>query len=189
MTYPKASTGAFALAAAAMVAVVALSNYLVQFPLQGRFAGQDLSELLTWGAFTYPLSFLVSDLVNRRFGPGTARRVVYVGFLAAALLSLAIAPWRIALASASAFLIGQLLDVQLFDRLRRANWWLPPLVSSGLGSVVDTYVFFALAFAGSGLPWDTWAHGDLTAKLVCALVFLAPFRVLMSRRDALALAT
>ncbi len=174
--YPKASLGALTLAAAAMVVVVAISNYLVQFPL---------NDWLTWGAFSYPVTFLVTDLVNRRFGPGTARAVVAVGFLAAALISLELAPWRIAAASASAFLFGQLLDVQIFDRLRRANWWLPPLISSTLGSILDTVIFFSIAFAGSGLPWISWGAGDLAVKMGCALFFLAPFRALMSRRDAL----
>ncbi len=178
-TYPKASPASLLSAATAMVLVVAISNYLVQFPL---------NDWLTWGAFTYPVTFLVTDLVNRRFGPGTARRVVAVGFLAAAVISLELAPWRIAAASASAFLFGQLFDVQIFDRLRRANWWLPPLISSTLGSVLDTMIFFSIAFAGSGAPWISWGAGDLSVKLACALFFLAPFRALMSRRDALAAA-
>ncbi len=180
MTYPiyaKASLSAIALAAAAMIVVVAISNYLVQFPI---------NDWLTWGAFSYPVTFLVTDLVNRRFGPRTARLVVGIGFLAAAAISLGLAPWRIAVASASAYLIGQLLDVQIFDRLRRSNWWLPPLVSSTLGSLVDTLVFFSIAFAGTSLNWIALGSGDFAVKLACALIFLAPFRALMSRRDAAA---
>ncbi len=162
-----------------MIAIIALSNYLVQFPI---------NTWLTWGAFSYPVTFLVTDLVNRRFGPGTARRVVGVGFFAAAALSLALAPWRIGLGSLSAYLVGQLLDIQIFDRLRRVNWWLPPLLSSALGSLVDTVIFFAIAFAGTELDWIALASGDLAVKLATALLFLAPFRALMSRRDAAAAA-
>ncbi len=162
-----------------MVVVVAVSNYLVQFPI---------NDWLTWGAFSFPIAFLVTDLVNRRFGPGTARLVVAFGFVAAAALSLELAPWRIALASITAYLAGQLLDIQVFDRLRRSNWWLPPLVSSTLGSLVDTLIFFSIAFAGTELNWIALGAGDLAVKLACALVFLAPFRAFMSRRDAAAAA-
>lgn len=158
-------------AIAAMALVIAASNYLVQFPI---------NDWLTWGAFSYPFAFLVTDLTNRAFGPGRARQVVAAGFLLAVVLSLALAPWRIAVASGGAFLLGQLLDVQLFDRLRRASWWLAPLLSSTLASVVDTFVFFGGAFAGEGLPWVTWALGDLAVKLAMALALLAPFRLLMA---------
>lgn len=176
-TYAQASFSAVALAAVAMVIVVAVSNYLVQFPI---------NDWLTWGAFSYPVTFLITDLVNRRFGPRTAGLVVGIGFLAAAAISLGLAPWRIAVASASAYLIGQLLDVAIFDRLRRSSWWLPPLVSSTLGSLVDTLVFFSIAFAGTSLNWISLGAGDFAVKIACALVFLAPFRALMSRRDAAA---
>ncbi len=162
-----------------MMSVVALSNYLVQFPI---------NDWLTWGAFTYPVTFLVTDLLNRRFGPNTARLVVGIGFLTAAAVSLGLAPWRIALASASAYLIGQLLDIQIFNRLRQLNWWLPPLVSSTLGSLIDTLIFFSIAFAGTELNWLSLGAGDFSVKLACALFFLAPFRALMSRRDAAAAA-
>jgi len=155
----------------AMTAIVALSNYLVQFAI---------NDWLTWGAFTFPFAFLVTDLTNRAFGPRRARQVVAVGFLVAVALSLWLAPWRIAAASGSAFLLGQLLDVQIFDRLRRASWWLAPLASSALASLLDTAIFFAGAFAGEGLPWITWALGDLAVKLAMALVLLAPFRALMA---------
>ena len=160
-----------ALAVAAMALVIATSNYLVQFPI---------NDWLTWGAFSYPFAFLVTDLTNRAFGPRRARQVVAAGFVVAVALSLALAPWRIAIASGGAFLLGQLLDVQLFDRLRRASWWLAPLLSSALASVVDTFVFFGGAFAGEGLPWVTWALGDLAVKLAMALALLAPFRLLMA---------
>ena len=157
--------------AIAMTVVVVASNILVQFPI---------NDWLTWGAFTYPIAFLVTDLSNRSLGPARARRVVYVGFAVAVLLSLEFAGWRIALASGSAFLVAQLLDIFIFDRLRRGVWWRAPVVSSGVGSVIDTAIFFSLAFAGSGLPWVTWALGDFGAKVAMALVLLAPYRLLMN---------
>jgi uncharacterized PurR-regulated membrane protein YhhQ (DUF165 family) len=156
----------------AMVAVVAASNYLVQFPL---------NDWLTWGAITYPLSFLVTDLTNRAFGPARARQVVYVGFALGVALSIWLADWRIAAASGTAFMVGQLLDISVFDRLRRAAWWQAPLLGSVLGSIVDTALFFSLAFAGTPVPWVTLALGDLAVKLVLAIFFLAPFRALMGR--------
>ncbi len=165
------------MAVAAMTVIVVASNVLVQYPL---------NDWLTWGAFTYPLAFLVTDLANRRLGPGTARRVVYVGFALAVLCSAALATPRIAIASGSAFLVAQLLDIVVFDRLRRGRWWRAPLVSSAMGSTVDTAVFFSLAFVGTGLPWVGWAIGDLGVKLGVALAMLVPFRLLMGRSDALA---
>lgn len=168
---------ALGLPIAAMVAVVAGSNVAVQIPI---------NDWLTWGALTYPFAFLVTDLTNRRLGPLEARRVALIGFALAVILSIGLAGPRIALASGSAFLIAQLLDVSLFDRLRRLPWWQAPLISSGIASVVDTALFFGLAFAGTGLPWLTWALGDLAAKGAMALVLLIPFRALMGPRDALA---
>jgi uncharacterized PurR-regulated membrane protein YhhQ (DUF165 family) len=168
---------ALALPIAAMVAVVAGSNIAVQFPI---------NEWLTWGAFTYPLSFLVTDLTNRRLGPAPARRVVYVGFALAVVLSALLATPRIAIASGTAFVTAQLLDILVFNRLRRQSWWRAPLIASALGSVWDTAVFFGLAFAGTGLPWVTWAIGDLGVKGGMALVLLFPFRALMGAVDALA---
>lgn len=150
----------------AMAVVVVASNILVQIPI---------NDWLTWGALTYPVAFLVTDLTNRLVGPARARRVVVVGFVLAVLLSLALADPRIALASGGAFLSAQLLDVAIFNRLRRRAWWMPPLVSSVLGSLLDTGIFFTLAFAGTGLPWITWAVGDLGVKLAVALALLAPF--------------
>jgi len=155
----------------AMVAVVAASNWLVQYPI---------NDFLTWGALTYPVSFLVTDLTNRAHGPARARQVVYVGFALGVALSVWLADWRIAAASGSAFMAGQLLDISIFDRLRRSAWWRAPLASSVLGSVVDTALFFSLAFAGTEVPWVTLALGDLAVKLVLALLFLAPFRALMA---------
>ena len=158
------------LLAVSMAVVVTASNVLVQFPI---------NDWLTWGAFTYPVAFLVTDLTNRRFGVRRARTVIYVGFAVAVLLSVFAATPRIAVASGSAFLVAQLLDVMIFDRLRQRVWWCPPLVSSLLGSAVDTLLFFSLAFAATGLPWTTWAVGDFAAKLCVALAMLAPFRLLM----------
>jgi uncharacterized PurR-regulated membrane protein YhhQ (DUF165 family) len=156
---------------AAMVAVVALSNYAVQFPI---------NDWLTWGAFTYPFSFLVVDLSNRAFGAPRTRRVVYVGFAFGVTLSILIAGWRIGLASGAAFLVAQLLDIWVFDRLRRQAWWRAPLFSTFCSSVLDTAIFFAAAFAGTGLPWVTWALGDYAMKVAMALVCLAPYRALMA---------
>ncbi|MGE0423787.1 MAG: VUT family protein [Reyranellaceae bacterium] len=168
-----------ALAIAAMVAVVAAANYTVQFPV---------NAWLTWGALIYPVTFLVTDLANRAFGPGRARRMVYAGFVVGVVLSGVLAPWRIALASGIAFLVGQLLDIHVFDRLRRASWWKAPFVGSALGSVVDTAMFFGIAFIGvmpllpqaQGPSVTTLSLGDLAVKLALALVFLAPFRALMN---------
>jgi queuosine precursor transporter len=165
-----------ALPVAAMVVVVAGSNVAVQYPI---------NEWLTWGAFTYPVAFLVTDLTNRRLGPTRARKVVYVGFALAVALSALLATPRIALASGSAFVTAQ-LDIFVFNRLRRLPWWQAPLISSGIASVWDTAVFFGLAFAGTGLPWITWAIGDLGAKAAMALLLLLPFRALMGPADALA---
>lgn len=175
---PVAERQRLLIAILAMILVVAASNYLVQFPLE--IAGTNSAEWLTWGAISFPFAFLVTDLTNRAYGPARARQVIAAGFVIAVALSFTLAPWRIAAASGGAFLIGQLLDVSVFNRLRRAAWWLAPFASSALASIVDTGIFFAGAFAGEGLPWMTWAIGDLTVKLVMALMLLAPFRLLMA---------
>jgi queuosine precursor transporter len=156
---------------AAMTAVVVASNWLVQYPI---------NDLLTWGAITYPFSFLITDLTTRLQGPERARRVVWLGFTLAVLLSVWLATPRIALASGTAFLVGQLLDIQIFQRLRDGSWWRAPLVSSTVGSVVDTALFFTLAFAGTELPWITLALGDLGVKLLLAVLALAPFRAVLA---------
>lgn len=167
---------------AAMTVIVAASNFLVQFPI---------NAWLTWGALTYPVAFLVTDLTNRKLGARSARRVVYFGFALAVVLSAVLATPRIAMASGSAFLIAQLLDIFVFNRLREARWWLAPLVSSTFGSIVDTAVFFSFAFAGTAIPWITLGFGDLGVKLAMALVMLVPFRMLFAwtapvrRREAL----
>ncbi len=155
----------------AMTLVVVASNWLVQYPI---------NDVLTWGAITYPFSFLITDLTTRLQGPQRARRVVWVGFALAVLLSVWLATPRIALASGTAFLAGQLLDIQVFQRLRAGSWWRAPLVSSTLGSVVDTLLFFSLAFAGTDLPWHTLAAGDLAVKLLLAVLALAPFRAALA---------
>lgn len=166
----------------AMAVVVVASNILVQHPIQldWRVFGIPASELWTWGALSYPVAFLITDLSNRALGPARARRVVFAGFALAVVLSVALAGWRIALASGSAFLLAQLLDVTVFDRLRRLRWWQAPLISSTLASTLDTLVFFALAFAGTAVPWVTLALGDYAVKLLVALIMLLPFRALMA---------
>ena len=170
-----------------MAAVLALSNFLVLFPL---------GEWLTWAAFSYPLAFLVNDCVNRAAGPKCARKVVAAGFITGAPLSFAVnffiagetaaAAARIAAASGAAFAAAQLLDVAIFHKLRRAKWWLPPLASSAPASVADTFLFFALAFAGTGLPWARWAAGDLAVKTLMIAVLLPPYRMLSFRLPAAA---
>ena len=165
----------FAMAALAMATVVLASNILVQFPL---------NDWLTWGAITYPVAFLVSELVNRRFGPQLARRVAWVGFAVAVAASLVLAPARIAVASGTAFLLSQWLDISVFDRLRHGTWWRAPLVATLLAAVLDTAVFWSIAFAGTSDPWVTWALGDLAVKLVLGMLLLLPFRLLIGRRAA-----
>jgi queuosine precursor transporter len=157
---------------AAMAAVIVLSNVLVQY---------TINSWLTWGAFSYPLVFLVTDLTNRALGPQAARRVAWAGFAIAVAVSLLLAPWRIALASGAAFIFSQLMDIAVFNRWRAQSWWKAPFIGSLVASVVDTAVFFFLAFAGSGENWLTLATGDLAVKALMALVLLAPYRVLLPR--------
>ena len=156
----------------AMAIIVTVSNVAVKIPI---------NDWLTWGALTYPISFLVTDLTNRALGAKAARQVVYAGFAVAVVLSVLAAGPRIAVASGLAFLLAQLLDIAIFGRLRRAAWWQAPLVSSFFASALDTIIFFSLAFAGTGLPWTTWALGDYGVKMTLALVMLIPFRALMIR--------
>ena len=172
MTEPRftLSPAGIAFGVLAMTAIVALSNYAVQFPI---------NDWLTWGALTYPVAFLVTDLTNRTLGPRAARIVIAAGFVLAVILSVWLATPRIALASGVAFLIAQLLDVAVFNRLRAGVWWRAPLASSTLGSVVDTALFFSIAFAATGLPWITWAIGDFGVKMLMAALLLLPFRLLM----------
>ena len=156
----------------AMILVVAVSNYLVQFPL---------NSWLTWGAFTFPVAFLVTDLTNRAVGAQAARRVAWAGFAIAVVVSLGLAPWRIALASGAAFIGGQLLDITLFSKLRALTWWKAPLIGSLIASAVDTGLFFFLAFYASGVPWLPLAAGDLAVKALMAVVLLAPYKMVLPR--------
>ncbi|MFG5409719.1 VUT family protein [Piscinibacter sakaiensis] len=155
-----------------MMSVVVASNYLVQFPI---------NDWLTWGAFTYPVAFLVTDLTNRAVGPRAARKVAWAGFAIAVAVSLALGPWRIALASGTAFIVAQLLDIAVFNQWRRQNWWKAPLVGSVIASVIDTALFFSLAFAGTDLDWLLLALGDLGVKWLMALLLLAPYRAMLPR--------
>lgn len=164
----------------AMAIVVTASNILVEIPI---------NDWLTWGALSYPFAFLVTDLTNRALGPSKARMVVCIGFIAAVIMSLLVADARIALASGSAFLIAHLLDIFLFDKLRQASWWKAPLFSSVIASFLDTVIFFSLAFAGTGLPWETWALGDYGIKLAMVVVLLVPFRGMLRYTDPLTLAS
>ncbi len=162
----------------AMTVIVTAANVLVQYPI---------NEWLTWGAFTYPVSFLVTDLCNRALGPRHARCVVYVGFVVAVALSMWLATPRIAIASGTAFLLAQILDVQIFDRMRASHrWWAPPLVSSSIASALDTALFFSIAFAGTEVPWVTLGLGDYVVKLVLALLMLVPFGIVIRTRLAVA---
>jgi uncharacterized PurR-regulated membrane protein YhhQ (DUF165 family) len=175
MHFPRPTAVQFAQGIAAMVVVVLASNYLVQFPI---------NDWLTLGAFTYPVAYLVSDLLNRRFGPGLARRVAWLGFAVAVAASLAVAPARIAAASGVAFIASQLLDIGIFHRLRRGNWWRAPLVATVIAAVLDSIVFWGIAFAGTDGPWLTWALGDLGVKLAVGVFMLLPFRLLIGRAAA-----
>ena len=154
-----------------MALVVVISNIAVSYPI---------NDWLTWGALTYPIAFLVTDITNRLFGVARARTVVYAGFLIGVILSLWAADMRIALASGSAFLIAQLLDITIFDKLRQKTWWKAPLISTIISSAVDTLLFFSIAFVATGLPWVTWAIGDYGAKLAMAAILLMPFRFFLS---------
>lgn len=167
---PAISSRQFVVPAIAMAFVVVLSNWAVQFPI---------NDWLTWGAFTYPVVFLVTDLTNRALGPVMARRVAWAGFAVAVLASLALAPWRIALASGAAFIVAQWLDISAFNRLRRMSWWQAPLIGSVIASVIDTALFFFIAFYGSGMDWLMLSAGDLSVKLAMAVLLLAPYRALL----------
>ena len=167
-----------------MGAVVIASNYLVQFPVNFY----QLKNVLTYGAFSYPITFLITDLANRAFGKKTARYVVLIGFFIGIVLTLFVSTnfediisVRIAIGSATAFIIAQNLDVNIFDLLRNKKWYVAPLASSILGSIIDTFLFFSIAFYSTGIPWVTLALGDLVVKLIVALAMLIPFRLLISK--------
>ena len=163
--------------------VVMVSNYLVQFPI--KYFG--LNEILTYGAFSYPIAFLITDLANRAYGKIVARKIVYIGFFIGLCLTLLVSTnfsdlisIRIALGSGVAFFIAQNLDVGIFDKLRKKAWYVAPLISSIFGSIVDTFLFFSISFYATGIPWLTLALGDLSVKLFIALSMLIPFRLLLS---------
>tara|TARA_B000000532_G_C18766371_1_gene361998 strand:+ start:86 stop:631 length:546 start_codon:yes stop_codon:yes gene_type:complete len=167
-----------------MGVVVVISNYLVQFPIQ-KFG---LAEILTYGAFTYPITFLITDLANRAYGKIVARKVVYIGFTIGILLTLFLSTnfsdiisIRIAIGSGLAFFIAQNIDINIFDYLRKKIWFVAPLASSTLGSITDTFLFFSISFYGTEIPWVTLAFGDLIVKLFITLVMLIPFRLLLSK--------
>lgn len=197
-------TRALVAAVAAMAAVVIASNILVQYPVAGRLGGIDLAGILTWGAFTYPLAYLVSEIVNRTFGPALARKVVLAGFAVAVAMSVILASPRLAIASGTAFLASQLFDVTMFDRLRYGTWWRAPLAASVTASALDTALFFTLAFSALvpwggdafaaetqpllglvGLPdaprWMSWAVADFAVKLLVAAFALGPYRFAVGR--------
>tara|TARA_A100001015_G_scaffold201983_1_gene225554 strand:- start:733 stop:1281 length:549 start_codon:yes stop_codon:yes gene_type:complete len=162
--------------------VVLISNYLVQFP----FEYYGLGKILTYGAFSYPIAFLITDLANRSIGKLVARKIVYFGFTIGILFTLLFSTnfsdlisIRIAIGSGTAFIAAQLLDVQVFDKLRRNTWFVAPLFSSLIGSTVDTFLFFSISFYGTGVPWITLSLGDLGVKIFIALIMLVPFRLLL----------
>ena len=165
-----------------MGVVVLTSNYLVQFPI--NYYG--LEEILTYGAFSYPVAFLITDLANRSYGKIVARKIVYVGFIIGIIFTLFFSTnfadlisVRIAIGSGTAFMVAQLLDVQIFDYLRKKKWFVAPLTSSLIGSTVDTFLFFSISFYATGIPWVTLSLGDLAVKIFVALVMLIPFRLLL----------
>ena len=173
----------FLILAFSMALIIALSNYLVQFPIKYM----NLQDLFTYGAFSYPVAFLITDLANRRYGKIIARKIVYIGFVLGLVLTLYFSidfsnliSKRIAAGSGIAFLTAQLLDVQIFDKLRKKVWFVAPLVSSLIGSIIDTFLFFSIAFFGTGVNWVTLSFGDLFVKIFVALVMLIPFRLLLS---------
>jgi len=172
----------FLLLSLVMGIVVLASNYLVQFPIQ--YYG--LEEILTYGAFSYPVAFLITDLANRFYGKTVARKIVYIGFIIGIVFTLFFSTnfadlisVRIAIGSGTAFMVAQLLDVQIFDYLREKKWFVAPLTSSLIGSIVDTFLFFSISFYATGIPWVTLSVGDLAVKIFVALAMLIPFRLLL----------
>mgnify|MGYP001293537020 FL=1 len=171
-----------------MGVVVLASNYLVQFPI--KYYG--LEAILTYGAFSYPIAFLITDLANRSYGKVVAKKIVYIGFAMGISFTLLFSTnftdlisVRIAIGSGVAFLVAQLLDVQIFDKLREKKWFVAPLTSSFFGSIVDTFLFFSIAFYGTGIPWVTLSLGDLAVKIIVALIMLIPFRLLLGTLKAI----
>ena len=173
----------FFILAFSMALVVTLSNYFVQFPV--NYFG--LQDLLTYGAFSYPVAFLITDLSNRRYGKNTAKKIVYLGFVLGIFLTFYFSTnysdlisIRIAIGSGTAFLFAQLIDVNVFDKLRNKIWFVAPLTSSLIGSTIDTFLFFSISFYGTGINWITLSYGDLFVKIFVALAMLIPFRLLLS---------
>ena len=170
-----------------MGAVVLCSNYLVQFPIKYY----ELEEILTYGAFSYPIAFLITDLANRSYGKVIARKIVYIGFATGISFTLLFSTnfadlisVRIAIGSGTAFLVAQLLDVQIFDKLRKKEWFVAPITSSFIGSTIDTFLFFSISFYATGIPWFTLSLGDLSVKIFVALIMLIPFRLLLGTLKA-----
>jgi uncharacterized integral membrane protein (TIGR00697 family) len=175
-------SGIFLLLSILMGVVVLASNYLVQFPI--KYYG--LEEILTYGAFSYPVAFLITDLANRSYGKFVARKIVYIGFVTGIIFTLFFSTnfsdlisVRIAFGSGTAFIVAQLLDVKIFDQLKKKRWFVAPLISSFIGSTVDTFLFFLISFYGTGIPWFTLSLGDLAVKILVALLMLIPFRLLL----------
>ena len=165
-----------------MGVVIITSNYLVQFPIN-KF---NLQNVLTYGAFSYPITFLITDLANRRFGKEKARKLVYFGFIFGILLTLFVSTnfkdvisIRIAIGSGVAFLVAQLIDIEIFQKFRNNIWFVAPVTSSIFGSIIDTFLFFSISFLGTGIPWVTLAFGDLFVKFLMAFLMLIPFRLLL----------
>ena len=179
----KASDRSFFIALSfVMGTVIIVSNYLVQFPIN-KF---NLQDILTYGAFSYPLTFLITDLANRRLGKKEARKLVYLGFTIGILLTTLVSTnfqdlisIRIAIGSGTAFLVAQSIDIEIFQRLRNRVWFVAPLTSSILGSIIDTFLFFSISFFGTGISWVSLAFGDLFVKFIVALLMLIPFRLLI----------
>tara|TARA_B100000315_G_C14523901_1_gene562890 strand:- start:766 stop:1353 length:588 start_codon:yes stop_codon:yes gene_type:complete len=179
---PKIENRLFFILAVFMATVVAISNYLVQFPIKYF----NLENLLTYGAFSYPIAFLITDLSNRRYGKDTAKKIVYLGFGLGVFLTFYfstnysdLVSIRIAVGSGVAFLAAQLIDVNIFDRLRQKEWFIAPLTSSLIGSIIDTFLFFSISFYGTGINWVTLSFGDLFVKIFVSLTMLIPFRFLL----------
>ena len=167
-----------------MGVVIIISNYLVQFPIN-KF---NLQDVLTYGAFSYPITFLITDLANRRFGKEKARKLVYFGFIFGILLTLFVSTnfediisIRIAIGSGAAFLVSQLIDIEIFQKLRNNVWFVAPMTSSIFGSIIDTFLFFSISFLGTGIPWITLAFGDLFVKFLMVFLMLIPFRLLITK--------
>ena len=188
---PKIKNNFFYYLVFAMASIVALSNYLVQFPIN-RFG---LQNLLTYGAFSYPIAFLITDLSNRKYGKDTAKKIVYFGFSFGLFLTFYFSTnfsdlisVRIAIGSGTAFIFAQLVDVNIFDKLRNKVWFMAPLISSLIGSSLDTFLFFSISFYGTGINWITLGLGDLIVKIIVALIMLVPFRILLSYTKGISMA-